>query len=249
MSDRSAIEWTDATWNPVTGCTKVSPGCIHCYAESLTLRFRWGGAYLPGLSTVRVRPERLGVPGGWKSPRKIFVNSMSDLFHEEVPISFIQQVFEVMRDNPRHTFQVLTKRHVRLAEVAPILPWLPNVWMGVSVENQLWANRRIPLLQGVPAAVRFLSCEPLLAPLDLHRHLEGIHWVIAGGESGPRARACQLDWLRGIRDQCVRNGVPFFLKQLGGHPNHRGREEAQLDSRLWREMPVAEPGLVGAGRR
>ncbi|MBI4339808.1 MAG: phage Gp37/Gp68 family protein [Chloroflexi bacterium] len=237
MSDRSGIEWTDATWNPVTGCTKVSPGCAHCYAEALTLRFHRGGAYLPGEATVRIHPERLGIPGRWKSPRRIFVNSMSDLFHEEVPLPFIQRVFEVMRENERHTFQILTKRHIRLAELAPFLSWPPNVWMGVSVENQLWTNRRIPYLKQVPAAIRFLSCEPLLRRIDLGSHLDGIHWVIVGGESGPRARPLDVEWIRDLRDQCQARNVPFFLKQLGGHPNQRGHDEALLDGRLWREMP------------
>jgi protein gp37 len=167
---------------------------------------------------------------------------MSDLFHEEVPLPFIEQVFEVMRKNERHTFQILTKRHIRLAELASFLPWPPNVWMGVSVENQLWANRRIPYLKRVPAAVRFLSCEPLLRPIDLWHHLDGIHWVIVGGESGPRARPLDLDWIRDLRDQCQARNVPFLLKQLGGHPNHRGHNEALLDGRLWREMP--ETGLL-----
>ena len=246
MSDRSAIEWTDATWNPVTGCTKVSPGCAHCYAEALTLRFHRGGAFLPGEATVRVHPERLGIPTQWRSPRRIFVNSMSDLFHEEVPLSFIQQVFSVMRDNKRHTFQILTKRHDRLAELAPLLPWSHNVWIGVSVENQLWANRRIPCLKQVPAAIRFLSCEPLLKAIDLRIHLDGIHWVIVGGESGPRARPTDMAWICDLKDQCRLMGVAFFLKQLGGHPNQRGHSKALLDGRLWREMPETKPSqLVG----
>lgn len=162
---------------------------------------------------------------------------MSDLFHEEVPLSFIQQVFDVMQKTERHTFQILTKRHERLDRLASSLEWPDNVWMGVSVENQYWADRRIPVLTKVPAKVRFLSCEPLLKPIDLSNHLAGIHWVITGGESGPRARRCNPEWMRNIRDQCRQSGVEFFLKQLGGHPNRRGHEKALLDGQLWQNVP------------
>ena len=243
---KSAIEWTDATWNPVTGCTKVSPGCAHCYAETITLRFKRGGPFLPGQTTIRLHPDRLRLPLSWKTPRRIFVNSMSDLFHEEVPSSFIKQVFEVMGQAKRHTFQVLTKRHERLGSLADELDWPSNVWLGVSVENQYWADRRIPALRHVTPAVRFISCEPLLKPIDLREHLEGIHWVIAGGESGPRARPADLTWLREIRDQCEQIGVAFFLKQLGGHPNRRGHDYALLDGRIWRNLPAVEGELADA---
>ena len=188
MSDKTAIEWTDASWNPVTGCTKVSPGCAHCYAEAITLRFGMGARYLPGIATIKLHPERLNLPLSWRNPRRIFVNSMSDLFHEEVPLEFIRRVFEVMAQAERHTFQVLTKRHERLRDLAGELEWPPNVWLGVSVENQLWADRRIPALLETGPAIRFLSVEPLLKPVDLTPYLDGIDWVITGGESGLRAR-------------------------------------------------------------
>lgn len=235
MGANSAIEWTSATWNPVTGCTKVSPGCAHCYAEAITLRFNTGGPYLPGLSTVRTHPERLRLPSSWRQPRLVFVNSMADLFHDEVPTEFIQQVFAVMESTPRHTFQVLTKRHERLAELSESLPFPHNVWVGVSVENQVWADRRIPCLLQVPAAVRFLSCEPLLAPVDLSALLDGIGWVIVGGESGVRSRPMLPEWARSIRDACATNGTSFFFKQWGGRTSKAGGR--LLDGRLWDEMP------------
>jgi protein gp37 len=227
MSDKTGIEWTDATWNPVTGCTKVSPGCAHCYAEAITLRFKRGGPFLPGKTTIRPHPERLEQPGQWETPRMIFVNSMSDLFHEEVPFSFIKQVFEKMEEFSRHTYQVLTKRPERMLEYAQSsfsrAGWPSHVWAGVSVENQVWADRRIPILRQVPAAVRFLSCEPLLKPLKLD--LDGIHWVIVGGESGHRARPMDASWARDIRDQCLDAGVPFFFKQWGGRTSKAGGRE------------------------
>lgn len=235
MSDNSAIEWTQATWNPVTGCTKVSPGCAHCYAEAITLRFKRGGRFIPGETTIRVHPDRLRLPLTWKEPRLIFVNSMSDLFHEEVPVSFVLKVFEIMSSTPQHTFQILTKRHSRLAELMSRLPLLDNVWLGVSVENQVWADRRIPALSSVTAAVRFLSCEPLLRPINLGKHLQGIDWVIVGGESGPRARPMDPDWARSIRDECLFAGVPFFFKQWGGKTSKAGGRE--LDGRTWDQMP------------
>src|SRR3972149_3424505 len=185
MSLNSDIEWTEATWNPVTGCTQVSPGCAHCYAKTFAERFRGvpGHPYERGFD-LQLRPERLDQPLGWLQPRLIFVNSMSDLFHEDVPLRFIESVFDVMRKANWHTFQILTKRSPRMLEVAPRLRWPDNVWMGVSVENQRWTSR-VDDLRKVPAKVRFLSCEPLLGPLKLDLH--GIHWVIVGGESGPRA--------------------------------------------------------------
>ena len=241
MGDRSAIEWTHATWNPVTGCTKVSPGCAHCYAEAITLRFKRGGRFLPGETTIRLHPDRLSIPLDWKTPRLIFVNSMSDLFHEEVPFGYIFRVFAAMAEAPQHTFQILTKRHEQLARFAPYLPWLSNIWTGVSVENQLWADRRIPALKQVPAAVRFLSCEPLLRPLNLQSHLEGVDWVIVGGESGPRARPIDSAWVREIRDTCVQAVVPFFFKQWGGRTSKAGGRI--LDGETWNQMPMPRPRL------
>ena len=185
MGATTAIAWTDATWNPVRGCTQVSPGCAHCYAKTFAERFRGvpGHPFEQGFA-LRLVPEKLSLPLSWKQPRMIFVNSVSDLYHEDVPLDYIRRVFEVMGRATQHTFQVLTKRHERLAEIADRLPWAPNIWQGVSVENNRWAVRA-DALRSVPAAVRFLSCEPLLGPLD-RLSLEGIQWVIAGGESGPR---------------------------------------------------------------
>ena len=235
MALKSAIEWTDATWNPVTGCTKVSPGCAHCYAEAITLRFGRGGPFLPGKTTITLHPDRMQLPLSWRSPRRIFVNSMSDLFHEDVPLPFIAEVFQVMADANRHTFQILTKRHERLETLANQLTWSPNVWMGVSVENQYWAERRIPPLLRVPAAVRFLSVEPLLKPVDLCGYLNDIQWVIVGGESGPRARSMHEGWVRKIRDDCAAAGVPFFFKQWGGRTHQAGGRH--FDGEIWDNMP------------
>ena len=234
--DRSAIEWTDATWNPVTGCTKVSPGCANCYAEAITLRFGLGGRFLPGMSSIEAHPQRLNIPHKWKAPRHVFVNSMSDLFHENVPFEFIERVFEVMAETSRHTFQILTKRHHRLQSLAPLLHWPSNVWMGVSVESQYWADRRIPILAQVPAQVRFLSVEPLLKPVDLSPYLDSLHWVIVGGESGVRARPIDLEWVRQIREDCEVAKVPFFFKQWGGRTSKAGGRE--LDGRTHDDMPI-----------
>jgi protein gp37 len=209
MSDGSTIEWTQATWNPVTGCTKVSPGCAHCYAETFAERFRGvaGHPYECGFD-LQLRPDRLALPLTWSRPRQIFVNSMSDLFHEDVPDDFIRSVFETMRRAHWHTFQVLTKRPQRAAAIAESLgPWPGNVWMGTSVENQRWTSR-IDHLRRIPAAIRFLSCEPLVGPLELD--LRGIHWVIVGGESGHRARPMKPEWAEAIRRQCQAADVPFF---------------------------------------
>ncbi len=237
MSDKSAIEWTDATWNPVTGCTKVSPGCAHCYAETITLRFKRGGPFIPGKTTIRLHPERLSQPGKWRAPRRVFVNSMSDLFHEEVPFEFVEDVFDSMETFDQHTYQILTKRPQRMVdyvEWAGSKKWPDNVWAGVSVENQYWADRRVPLLRQVPSSIRFLSCEPLLKPLELE--LQGISWVIVGGESGHRARKMQEAWAVDIRDQCSAAGVAFFFKQWGGRTSKSlGRE---LVGREWNDLPI-----------
>jgi protein gp37 len=243
MSDRSEIEWTDATWNPVLGCTKVSPGCKHCYAETFSERFRGvpDHPFEQGFD-LRLVPHALDRPRRWRQGRLVFVNSMSDLFHERVPLEYIRQVFDVMEQCPQHRFQVLTKRADRLAELAPDLPWPTNVWMGVSVETAKYKSR-IHQLRRVPAAVRFLSCEPLLGPLG-NLPLKGIHWVIVGGESGRRPRPMNPDWVRTIRRQCARADVPFFFKQWGGrNKKAAGRE---LDGREWNELPrwSASPAIV-----
>jgi protein gp37 len=242
MSLNSHIEWTDATWNPVRGCTKVSPGCAHCYAETFAERFRGvpGHPYEQGFD-LRLVPGKLADPLRWPGPRMVFVNSMSDLFHIDVPEPYIAQVFDVIARCPQHTFQMLTKRAERLARLAPRLPWPMNLWAGVSVESKdfLW---RIDYLRRVPSAVRFVSAEPLLGPLD-GLNLDGIHWLIAGGESQSGARPCNLAWLRGLRDGCRASRVPFFLKQLGGHPSKRGGASAVLDGRLWRQFPLRTAGV------
>jgi protein gp37 len=238
MSDGSAIEWTDATWNPVRGCTKVSPGCKHCYAETFAERFRGvpGHPFGQGFD-LRLVPEALGLPLRWRAGRRIFVNSMSDLFHEAVPSEFIGQVFAVMAKASQHRFQILTKRSARMAEVVAGLGVPRNVWLGVSVESEPYAVR-IDDLRLVNAAVRFLSVEPLLGPLP-SLNLRGIHWVIVGGESGPRARPMAPEWARSVRDQCVAAGVPFFFKQWGGVRKHlTGRV---LDGKTWDEMPERAP--------
>jgi protein gp37 len=238
MADKSAIEWTEATWNPVTGCSKVSPGCAHCYAERLSLRFGWSsGPWTPRNveANVRLRQERLDQPLRWRRPRMIFVNSMSDLFHEVVPLDYIARVFDVMTRADQHVFQILTKRHERLAELAPRLPWPPNVWMGVSIENRRWVERA-DHLRRVPAAVRFISAEPLLGPLD-GLDLTDIHWLIAGGESGPGHRPVRAEWLRDLRDACATEGVAFFFKQWGGRTAKAGGR--QLDNVEWSQLPVA----------
>uniref|UniRef100_A0A7C4AQN3 Phage Gp37/Gp68 family protein n=1 Tax=Desulfomonile tiedjei TaxID=2358 RepID=A0A7C4AQN3_9BACT len=234
MADRSKIEWTEATWNPVTGCSKVSAGCKNCYAERLAARLQaMGNARYRNGFRVTLHPDLIELPKRWREPRLIFVNSMSDLFHEQVPVGFIQLVFATMRESPQHTFQVLTKRSARLRELANHLEWPPNVWMGVSVENAA-ALHRIADLRAAPATVRFLSCEPLIAPLD-NLPLDGIHWVIVGGESGPGARPMKIEWIRSIFRQCRRARVPFFFKQWGGvRKDLTGRE---LGGRTYNEMP------------
>ena len=238
MSAASAIEWTEATWNPVTGCTKVSPGCRHCYAERMARRLQAMGQpnYVNGFE-VTVHEHMLEQPLGWRRPRVVFVNSMSDLFHERVPLAFIRRVFEVMRRASWHTFQVLTKRSERLAEVAPVLDWPGNVWMGVSIENADYTWRADDL-RSTGACVKFLSLEPLLGPLP-GLDLDGIDWAIVGGESGPKARPMREEWVLDIREQCLSAGVPFFFKQWGGV--NKKRAGRTLEGRTWDEMPVVAP--------
>lgn len=292
MSDKSHIEWTDATWNPVTGCTKVSAGCDHCYIDR-SPPFRMQGRKFDqpgvgGTTGVTLHPTRLEQPLRWTRPRRVFVNSLSDLFHANVPADFVAEVFAVMAVTPQHTYQILTKRTGRMRAMlssgeffdrfttayalrlpdessGPHLWPLPNVWLGVSVESQQWADIRIPALLDTPAAVRFLSCEPLLGPVDLSTWTDAhapwnytefgvecscgaaivdnrdrcngdrISWVIAGGESGPRYRPVDLDWFRTIRDQCTEAGVAFFLKQIGGRTPKANGNE--LDGQVWEQFP------------
>ncbi len=234
MSAASTIEWTNSTWNPVTGCTKVSQGCKHCYAERFAERFRGvpGHPYEQGFD-LRLWPDRLTLPLEWHEPRRIFVNSMSDLYHEQVPQAFIEMVFGTMVRARWHTFQILTKRATRLAKLGPSLPWQPNIWQGVSVENMEVAWRADELRR-VPSDIRFLSLEPLLGPLD-ELDLTEIHWVIVGGESGPGARPMKRQWVRTLRDRCQREAVPFFFKQWGGPI--KSRAGRTLDGKTWDEMP------------
>lgn len=262
MSLGSAIEWTDATWNPTTGCDRVSPGCDHCYAQTLAKRLQAMGnpryqrdgnprTSGPGFG-LTIHRDKVEEPYRWKKPRRVFVNSMSDLFHASVPTGFIHDVFDVMADLPQHQFQVLTKRPRRMVTVTR--DWymnngsdlIPNVWLGTSVEDQNWADRRIPLLCEVPSKVRFLSCEPLLGPIRLSQ-IDSIDWVIVGGESGWQARSMEVEWVRVLRDQCRSAGVSFFFKQWGGRtPKAGGRT---LDGRTWDEMPVPLISQVAAPRR
>jgi protein gp37 len=300
MSDRSGIEWTDATWNPVTGCTKVSPGCDHCYAATFAERWRGvPGHHFENGFDLTLRPDKLTLPMSWRAPRRIFVNSMSDLFHADVPEDYIASVFAVMAATPQHTYQVLTKRHARMRALLrspdftrrvtdhlailarhrdggqpvmdPIaLAWpLPNVWLGVSVEDQRWADIRVPVLLDTPAAVRFLSCEPLLGRLDLGRWLGiehydsfgwgeellaalagrvgpagGLHWVIVGGESGHRARPMDPEWVRDLREQCQAARVPFLFKQWGqwAPTGQLGVGDSREPGRLLVGDPIDEHG-------
>ena len=232
----SRIEWTESSWNPVTGCSKVSPGCRHCYAETMARRLQAMGQlnYRQGFE-VTLHEHMLDRPLRWRKPQVIFVNSMSDLFHEDVPLEFIQRVFDVMRRASQHQFQVLTKRSARLADLSGDLDWPANVWMGVSVENDNYTDR-IDHLRRTGAMVKFLSLEPLLGPVP-NLDLEDIDWVIVGGESGPKARPMQEEWVTDIRDQCRASGVAFFFKQWGGvRKKQAGRE---LEGRTWDEMPLS----------
>ncbi len=234
MPKATHIEWTNMTWNPVTGCTKVSQGCKNCYAERMAKRLKAmrSPRYTNGFN-VTLHHDLLDVPKRWKQPRVIFVNSMSDLFHDDVPLEFIQSVFQTMRECPHHVFQILTKRSERLLELANDIDWPNNVWMGVSVEDDRVTNR-IDDLRHVPAAVRFLSLEPLIGPLH-NLNLEGIHWAIVGGESGPKSRPMEQDWVRSIRTQCEAANVAFFFKQWGGvRKDLAGRT---LDGRTYDEFP------------
>jgi protein gp37 len=251
MATRSSIEWTEMTWNPVTGCTKVSQGCKNCYAERMAKRLQGMGVwqYRNGFRPT-LAPEALEIPLGWREPRIVFVNSMSDLFHETVPEEYIHQVFSVMSATPRHTYQILTKRAERLSAIAHHFEWPPNVWMGVSVEDQK-ATHRVPHLLSTGARTKFLSIEPLIGPI-LQLCLRGIDWVIVGGESGPRARPMQKAWVDTIRDRCCASAIPFFFKQWGKpqfnvdpadptidkkHPKH-AKGGCQLDGVVCREMPA-----------
>jgi protein gp37 len=238
---KTGIEWTDKTWNPTVGCDKVSLGCGHCYAEALTKRFP---KTFKNEFNLTLHPERLTEPLKWRKPCKVFVNSMSDLFHKDVPLEFIQEVFDICKQVPQHTFQILTKRHERLVELASQLEWHSNIWMGVSVENQKMANERIPALLKVPSAIRFLSVEPMLGEIDFTQSKVAVHagndifwvdWVICGGESGIGHRPIKIEWVRSLRDQCQKACVPFFFKQWGGHTPKAGGNE--LDGVVWQQFP------------
>ena len=235
MATNSHIEWTEATWNPLTGCNKISPGCKHCYAERLALRLqKMGQANYRNGFELTFHEHVLEYPLKWKQPRTIFVNSMSDLFHKDVPSAFIHKVFDVMRQAHWHQFQVLTKRSERLTELSNSLSWPPNVWMGVSVENENYTFR-IDDLRQTNAVVKFLSLEPLLGPLN-HLNLSGINWVIVGGESGPGARAMKQQWIIDIRDQCLSTNVAFFFKQWGGV--NKKRTGRLLEGQTWDQFPT-----------
>jgi protein gp37 len=249
VADKSSIEWTESTWNPTTGCDKISLGCDNCYAATLAKRLKAMGnpkyqtdgdprTSGPGFG-VMIHEDALNVPRRWRTPRVVFVNSMSDLWHARVPDEFIRRVFEVMVETPQHTYQVLTKRPIRLARMAHKLQWPSNIWVGVSIESQplAWRANR---LREVPSAVRFISAEPLLGPLELD--LSGIDWLIAGGESGPNHRPIDERWVRSLRDQCERADTAFFFKQWGGIRAKAGGR--MLDGRTWDTMPLARPDRV-----
>lgn len=228
-NNKTGIEWTDRTWNPTTGCDKVSPGCTHCYAEAITKRFTNN---FPEGFTLKLHPERLEQPLSWRTPKRVFVNSMSDIFHEDVPVDFIKKVFEIIGKTSWNIYQVLTKRHERLLDVSPELEWHENIWIGVSVESQNYVHR-VDYLRKVPAHVRFLSCEPLLG--DLQLNLMDINWVIVGGESGNKYRPMKQEWVNSICEQCQAADVAFFFKQWGGRtPKTLGRI---FNGKVWDEMP------------
>lgn len=234
MALNSSIEWTEATWNPLTGCSKVSPGCRNCYAERMARRLKAMGQpnYAQGFG-LTLHESALNIPTQWKTPRMVFVNSMSDLFHQKVPAAFIHRVVDVMREAHIHTFQILTKRSGRLSRLAQRIDWPDNVWVGVSVENQQYVSR-LDDLRRIDAAVRFVSFEPLLGPIR-DPDLSGIHWVIVGGESGPRARPMRPEWAQTLRDACQTQKVPFFFKQWGG--TNKKKAGRLLDGRVWNGMP------------
>jgi len=235
MSQRTKIEWTEITWNPVTGCSKISPGCKNCYAEKMAKRlqamgqFRYRNGFL-----LTLQPQALNEPYHWRRSRVVFVNSMSDLFHEDVPLSYIKDVFRVMKNCPTHQFQILTKRSARLKQLAPDLEWSPNIWMGVSVENADFLFR-VDHLRSVPALTRFISIEPFLGPIN-RLDLSGIDWVIVGGESGPGARPMKQQWVKTVKDICLKQDVPFFFKQWGGI--NKKRAGRLFEDREWNEMPT-----------
>lgn len=233
---QTSIEWTELTWNPVTGCTKISAGCKFCYAEVMTKRLKAMGVekYQAGFKKVRIQEDALGVPYTWKKSKVVFVNSMSDLFHKDVPLEFIQKVFQVMKDNGQHVFQVLTKRADRLAEISHLLPWAHNIWMGVSVEDDRVLDR-IDFLRQTGAKVKFLSCEPLIGPLP-NMNLDGIDWVIVGGESGHQPRPMDAEWVLDIQEQCQAAKVAFFFKQWGGKNKKKAGRE--LNGQTYDEMPI-----------
>ena len=249
MAQLSAIEWTEATWNPLTGCTKISPGCKNCYAERMALRLQAMGQpnYAKGFA-LALHEHMLDAPLQWKKPRRVFVNSMSDLFQDSVPVDFIRKVFAVMGAASHHQFQILTKRSERLHVLNELLEWMPNIWMGVSVESRKYAFR-IEHLRQTYARIKFLSLEPLLAPLG-KLDLSGIDWVIVGGESGPRARPMDPAWAREIRDQCIASNIPFFFKQWGG--KRKSRTGRVLDGRTWNgfpRSPVEKPSQRSSRKR
>lgn len=248
MSTQTSIEWTNVTWNPTTGCNRVSPGCDHCYALTMAKRLKAMGnpryqndgdprTSGPGFG-ITVHDDVLSHPLRWRKPSFVFVNSMSDLFHARVPFDFVERVWQVMEQTPQHTYQILTKRPDRMARFVARLPVLRNVWLGTSIEDQERIERAEHLMS-IDGYTHFISAEPLLGPLSfpLARFAINIDWLIAGGESGPGARPCELDWLRDLREQCREGHVAFFVKQLGGYPDKRGHDKALLDGRLWREMP------------
>lgn len=235
MAAKSGIEWTESTWNPLTGCTKVSLGCRNCYAERMAMRLKGMGQanYLNGFA-LTMHESALSLPMNWRKPRSVFVNSMSDLFHKDVPDEFIARVFDIMRRAEQHRFQILTKRSNRLREMSPIIPWAANIWMGVTVEHSDYTYR-IDDLRATGAKVKFLSLEPLLGPIN-DLSLLGINWVIVGGESGPQSRPMRKEWVADIRDQCIAANIPFFFKQWGGI--NKKRAGRLLDGRTWDEMPL-----------
>ena len=235
MSTQSSIEWTESTWNPLTGCSKISPGCKNCYAERMAKRLQAMGQpnYSSGFN-LALHEHALELPLRWKRPQNIFVNSMSDLFHRNVPDEFIRKMFQVMNQANWHRFQILTKRSGRLRRLSPVLPWQPNIWMGVSVENADYLNR-IDDLRSTPANIKFISFEPLLGPIS-NPNLDEIDWVIVGGESGPGSRRMEQDWVREIRDACAHAKVPFFFKQWGG--TNKKKAGRLLDGKIWDQMPI-----------